>query len=82
MTPLDGKMFESAIMKINYPTIFSSNVAGFVDAIGEGVTKVKVGDRVVSGTNIWPSKGNPRYGGMQRFTIVEQYEVMKVRVRN
>ena len=52
--------------------------AGFVDAIGEDVTKVKVGDRVVSGTGIWTSKGDHKFGGMQRFTLVEELEVIEV----
>lgn len=53
-------------------------VAGYVDAIGEGVTKVQVGDRVVSGTSIWTSKGEHKYGGMQRFAIVEELEILNV----
>jgi len=78
ITPMDGLMITKPVMKLNYPTIFSSVAAGFVDSIGEGVTRVKVGDRVVSGTNIWPSKGDPKLGGMQRFTIVEEEEVLEI----
>ena len=53
-------------------------VAGYVDAVGEGVTKVNVGDRVVSGTKVWTSKGDPKYGGLQRFCTVEEEEVIEV----
>ena len=77
---MDAIMAKTGMLKINYPTVFSSMVAGFVDAVGEGVTKVKVGDRIVSGTNIWPSKGDSKFGGLQRFTIVDEMEVIEVRL--
>lgn len=79
MTPADASMIKAPMFKLNYPTIFSSNIAGFVSAIGPDVTKVKIGDRVVSGTNIWPSRGESKFGGMQRYTIVDEYEVLEVR---
>jgi NADPH:quinone reductase-like Zn-dependent oxidoreductase len=78
LTPADALMYKSAFLKLTYPTIFSGTVAGYVDSIGEGVTKVKVGDRVVSGTGIWTSKGDPKFGGLQRFTVVEEMEVIEV----
>lgn len=79
MTPLDANVFKNAIFDwINYPTILGNTVGGFVDAIGEGVTKVKVGDRVVSHVRVLAAKGNPRYGGYQRFTIAEELEVIEV----
>jgi NADPH:quinone reductase-like Zn-dependent oxidoreductase len=68
------------IFNLTYPTVLSSMVAGVVDSIGEGVTKVKVGDRVVSGTGIWTSKGDHKFGGMQRFTIVEEFETVEVSI--
>lgn len=78
MTPADALFATTSFRKLTYPTIFSSTVAGYVESLGEGVTKVKVGDRVVSGTSIWTSGGDHRYGGMQRFTVVEEYEAMEV----
>lgn len=69
------------MFKLKYPNIFGSPVAGFVEAVGAGVTKVEVGDRVVSSTQIWTSGGISKFGAHQRFVMVDEREVIPVRVK-
>jgi NADPH:quinone reductase-like Zn-dependent oxidoreductase len=68
-----------AIFKLDhYPTIISSVPAGIVRELGPGITKVKVGDRVVTSTNIWPNKGDPKYGSQQRYVVADELEITLV----
>jgi NADPH:quinone reductase-like Zn-dependent oxidoreductase len=75
--PADAKVAKHAMMAMEYPTVLGSPVAGVVEAVGAGVTKVSVGERVVSGTKIFVQK-KPKYGGLQRFTLVDASEVVEV----
>jgi NADPH:quinone reductase-like Zn-dependent oxidoreductase len=68
------------MMPFEYPAVLGSPVAGTVEALGAGVTKVAVGQRVVSGTKVFAHK-KPRYGGLQRFTIVDESEILDVSTR-
>lgn len=65
------------MMALEYPTVLGSPVAGLVESIGPGVSKVAVGQRVVCGTKIFTHK-KPRYGGLQRFAVVDESEVLQV----
>ena len=76
--PVEAKVSKLAILKLQYPTILSSTIAGTIEAVGESVTALKVGDRVASSTNLYPNKGDPKYGGQQRFTISEARETIEV----
>lgn len=68
------------MIKLNhYPTVISSVPAGIVRELGPGITKVKVGDRVVTSTNIWPNKGDPKYGSQQRYVVADELEITLVR---
>lgn len=68
-----------AIMKMEYPTTLGSPVAGTVEAVGPNTAgKVSVGDRVVSGTKIFVHK-KAKYGGLQRYCVVDESEVVEVR---
>ena len=62
---------------MEYPAILGSPVAGVVEAIGAGVSKVAVGDRVVCGTKIFSHK-KAKYGGLQRFSVVDESEIVEV----
>ncbi|KAF2277600.1 NAD(P)-binding protein [Westerdykella ornata] len=64
-------------MKMSYPTILGSPIAGVVEALGPGVTKVSVGDRVACGTKIFSQK-QAKYGGHQRFCVVDEAEVVEI----
>jgi hypothetical protein len=76
--PADAKVAKLALIPMEYPTILGSPVAGVVEAVGAGVTKVSVGERVVSGTKIFSHK-KAKYGGLQRFSIVDASEIVEVR---
>lgn len=75
--PADAKVAKLAIMPMEYPVVLGSPVAGVVEALGSSVTKVAVDDRVVCGTKIFVGK-KAKYGGLQRFTIVDESEVLVV----
>lgn len=64
-------------MKMDYPCILGSPVAGVVEALGAGVSKVSVGDSIVCGTKVLVHK-KPMYGGLQRFCVVDESEVVEV----
>ena len=65
------------MITIEYPGVLGSPVAGIVEAIGAGVSKVAVGDRVVCGTKIFSHK-KAKYGGLQRFSVVDESEIVEV----
>ena len=66
------------MIPLEYPTVLGSPVGGVVEALGDGVTKVVIGDRVVCGTKIFTQK-KAKYGGMQRYTVVDQSEIIEAR---
>jgi NADPH:quinone reductase-like Zn-dependent oxidoreductase len=69
-----------AVFKLeNYPTIISSVPAGVVRELGPGIIKVKVGDRIITSTNIWPNKGDPKYGSQQRYVVADELEITPLR---
>lgn len=47
VNPIDGKIQYRAIFALQYPTILGSDVAGEVVAVGQGITRFKLGDRVL-----------------------------------
>jgi NADPH:quinone reductase-like Zn-dependent oxidoreductase len=47
INPVDYKMQDFGIFIEDFPAILGTDVAGVVDEIGEGVTNVKVGQRVL-----------------------------------
>lgn len=65
------------MIPVEYPAVLGSPVAGTVEALGTGVSKIKVGERVVCGTKIFVHK-KAKYGGLQRFSIVDASEVVEV----
>ncbi|KAF2818910.1 GroES-like protein [Ophiobolus disseminans] len=75
--PADAKVAKLAILPLEYPAVLGSPVAGYVEALGAGVTKVAVGDRVVCGTKVFVGK-KAKYGGLQRFTVVDESEVVEI----
>ena len=46
LNPVDWKIHDLGFGVSEYPAILGSDSAGVIVALGEGVTKVKVGDRV------------------------------------
>jgi NADPH:quinone reductase-like Zn-dependent oxidoreductase len=72
------KIAKLSVIKMKYPTILSSLVAGTVETIGDGVTKLKVGDRVVSATQIYATGGEAKYGGLQRYVLGNELETTEI----
>ncbi|KAF1958098.1 GroES-like protein [Byssothecium circinans] len=75
--PADEKIAKTAILKMEYPTVLGSPVAGVVESLGTGVRKVAVGERVVCGTKVFVHK-KAKYGGTQRFTVVDESEIVEI----
>jgi NADPH:quinone reductase-like Zn-dependent oxidoreductase len=75
--PADAKIARLAMIPLEYPAILGSPVAGIVEALGAGVTKVAIGERVVCGTKVFSHK-KAKYGGLQRFSVVDESEVVEV----
>ena len=56
---------------VRYPTVLGSDVAGDVVSVGEGVTHLKVGDRVLGyAAGQERARNTPREGAFQRFVVV------------
>jgi NADPH:quinone reductase-like Zn-dependent oxidoreductase len=85
--PLDVKMllagYDGAGGLQNYPALLGSSGAGSVEELGEGVTGVTVGDRVVFDTKAYVKAGvNRREGTWQKLVIVNAETVAKVESHN
>jgi NADPH:quinone reductase-like Zn-dependent oxidoreductase len=76
--PADAKIARLAMIPLEYPAILGSPVAGIVEALGAGVTKVAIGERVVCSTKVFSHK-KAKYGGLQHFSVVDESEVVEVR---
>lgn len=77
--PADAKIAKLGIIKMEYPTILGSPVAGIVEALGAGVKKVNIGARIVCGTKVLVHK-KQKYGGLQRYSVVDESEIVEVRL--
>lgn len=75
--PADAKVAKIAILKMEYPAVLGGPVAGTVEALGKGVSKVVIGAHVTSGTKVLVHK-KEKYGGLQRFAVVDESEIVEV----
>jgi NADPH:quinone reductase-like Zn-dependent oxidoreductase len=48
INPVDWKVQAIGFATVQYPTILGQDIAGEVVEVGEGVTRVRVGDRVIA----------------------------------
>ncbi|GIJ90414.1 hypothetical protein Asppvi_009368 [Aspergillus pseudoviridinutans] len=72
--PIDwSKKFlgDGILPHIRYPTICGEDVAGTVIAVGEGVTRFRVGDRILAVAGLIPSNNTPE-GAFQLYTVVRE----------
>lgn len=77
LQPADEKVAKLSIVPVEYPAVLGGPVGGVVQALGEGVTKVAVGDRISCGTLIF-KRHKSKYGGTQRYTLVSEHEIIEV----
>lgn len=70
INPVDGNLQYGAFFPLNYPTILGQDVAGVVVALGPGVTRFQVGDRVVGHATSMTS-GRKQDGGFQHYTTLQ-----------
>jgi NADPH:quinone reductase-like Zn-dependent oxidoreductase len=70
VNPLDYLLQDMAVLPwLNYPIIAGSDIAGTVVALGEGVDRFSVGDRVL-GQAVGTTVDQPAQGAFQQYTAV------------
>jgi NADPH:quinone reductase-like Zn-dependent oxidoreductase len=77
LQPGDAMVAKLAIVPVDYPAILGVPIAGVIEAVGPGVTKVSVGDRIFCATKILSHK-KAKYGGLQRFSTVDAAQAVLV----
>ena len=81
--PLDAKMLLSGYAGAggqNYPAVLGSSGAGTIEALGEAVSGLSVGDRVVFDTRAYANADvNRREGTWQKLVTVSAKTVAKVK---
>ncbi|KAI8635187.1 zinc-binding oxidoreductase CipB [Xylariaceae sp. FL1651] len=70
INPVDGNLQYMAFYPLKYPTILGQDVAGEVVAVGPGVTRFQVGDRIVGHATSMVS-GRQQDGGFQLYTTLQ-----------
>ncbi|CEL03762.1 hypothetical protein ASPCAL04906 [Aspergillus calidoustus] len=69
INPVDPSLQQNPWFPLNYPTMLGQDVAGEVAAVGPGVTRFKVGDRVV-GHAVGMTSGRKEENAFQKYTIL------------
>lgn len=77
VNPVDWKIQDYGFILKTYPNVCGTDVAGEVYEVGEGVTHVKKGDRVL-GHCLSLANSDPAYGGFQLYTICNALLVSKI----
>ncbi|KAF2439032.1 GroES-like protein [Karstenula rhodostoma CBS 690.94] len=77
LQPADEKVAKLSVIPMEYPAVLGGPVGGVVQALGQGVTKVAVGDRISCGTLVF-KQHKPKYGGTQRYTLVSEHEIIEI----
>jgi len=73
LNPVDWKIQKYGAYVSDYPAILGTDISGEVEALGEGVTKFQVGDRVVFQGILAKEKA-----GFQQYTLADEYHLAKV----
>jgi len=76
VNPVDWKIQDYDFF-VKYPTVLGTDVAGEVHEVGEGVTHVKKGDRVLGHAHSLIAS-NPEEGGFNLFTLCNALVVQKI----
>jgi NADPH:quinone reductase-like Zn-dependent oxidoreductase len=82
LQPLDTKMLIAGYgpaAHLHYPAVLGSSGAGIIEEVGEGVTSLNVGDRVVFDTKAYVKVDeNRRTGTWQQLVVCDAMTVAKV----
>lgn len=77
VNPVDWAIQATGMFPIPYPTILGLDSAGEITAVGESVTKFKIGDRVVTSLDPFAQK-DPRRGAFQLFSLAREEGTAKL----
>lgn len=77
VNPVDWKIQDYGVFLQKYPNVLGTDVAGEIYEVGEGVTHVKKGDRVL-GHAFSLVTNNPAQGGFQLYTSLNALVVSKI----
>jgi len=77
INPVDWKIQEYSPEFQNYPDILGRDVAGEIVEVGEGVTRLKVGQRVIAHA-LGRATSNPKHGGFQLYTVGHEITVAPI----
>jgi NADPH:quinone reductase-like Zn-dependent oxidoreductase len=72
INPVDGSLQTFAWFPMQYPTILGQDVAGEVVAVGDGVTRFKIGDRVL-GQALGMTTQRDQDHAFQQYTIIKSH---------
>ncbi|KAK4496688.1 hypothetical protein PRZ48_012670 [Zasmidium cellare] len=75
--PIDALLQAHAFLPLSYPTILGVDVAGTVISVGDAVSRLKVGDRVI-GTAGGMLNGNLSEGGFQEYVVLGENVAAKI----
>jgi NADPH:quinone reductase-like Zn-dependent oxidoreductase len=85
LQPLDAKMLIAGYgpaAQLHLPAVLGTSGAGVIEKVGEGVSGLKIGDRVVFDTKAYVSLNeNRRQGTWQQLVTCDASTVAKVRHR-
>lgn len=78
INPLDWLLQDYALLPwLSYPAILGSDVAGTIVAVGSGVERLKVGDRVL-GQAVGTTVNEKAQGAFQNYTIVLEHMAARI----
>ncbi|KAL1622690.1 hypothetical protein SLS56_008615 [Neofusicoccum ribis] len=77
INPVEWKIQDSALLPVSYPAILGEDVAGVIEEVGDGVTRLKKGQRVMAYCHSIGSQ-NMANGGFQLYSLVPEILVSPI----